>query len=145
MLQGRQPYVYGDGSQERCFSHWRDVVEPLVRMATDPLCAGETFNLGPDDEVVTVLEVARRIATQLSYPLAPIFKPGRPREVKFAHCSAEKARRVLGYETRVTLDDGICETLEWIRKRGTRPFAYHNLDIEIESVQLPETWSRRLF
>lgn len=145
MLQGRQPYIYGDGSQERCFSHWSDVVEPLVRMGFDPDCNRETINIGPDQEVVTVLGVARRVADQLGVTLEPVFKSARPREVKYAHCSADKAREMLDYVPSVSLDEGIHETITWIKKRGPRPFSYHNLEIEIDNMLLPETWSRRLF
>lgn len=145
MLQGRQPYIYGDGSQQRCFSYYTDDVEPLVRMATQANVVGEVINVGPDSEVVSVLRVAEIVAKVLKLPLDPIFKSRRPREVKFAHCSADKARKLLGYESKVSLEEGVVQTIEWIRTRGARPFSYHNLDLEIESDQLPETWKKRLF
>ena len=145
MLQGRQPYIYGDGSQERCFSYYTDDVEPLVRMATQANVVGEIINIGPDSEVVSVLRVAEMVAKKLDFPLDPIFLSARPREVKFAHCSATKAKRLLGYEPTVSLEDGIAKTIDWIRHRGAKPFSYHHLDIEIDSEKLPETWKKRLF
>jgi len=145
MLQGRQPYIYGDGSQERCFSYYTDDVEPMVRMATQANVAGEIINIGPDSEVVTVLRVAEMVAKELDFRLDPIFKPSRPREVQFAHCSANKAKKLLGYEPKVALEEGIGKTVAWIRQRGPRPFSYHHLDIEIDSERLPETWKKRLF
>jgi UDP-glucose 4-epimerase len=145
MLQGRQPTIYGDGSQERSFSFYTDDVEPLVRMAVSSEAAGQVINVGPDREVVTVRRVAEIVAACLDFPLDPIFKPDRPREVKFAHCSADKARRLLGFEPTVSLENGIAQTVEWIRERGARPFSYHNMDLEIESARLPETWAKRLF
>lgn len=144
MLQGRQPYIYGDGSQERCFSYYTDCVDPLVRMATQGDVVGQVVNVGPDQEVVTVLDVARMVASELGFTLDPIFKPARPREVKMAHCSADKARRLLGYEPRMPLAEGLARTVRWIRDRGPKPFSYHHLDLEIESPKLPETWGRRL-
>jgi len=144
MLQKRQPYIYGDGSQERCFSYVSDDVEPLVRMATSEEAAGEIINIGPDTEVTTVLHVAELVAKILDFKLDPIFKPGRPMEVHRAHCSADKARRLLGYATKVSLEDGLRRTVEWIRDRGPAPFSYHHLDIEIDSPRLPETWRKRL-
>lgn len=145
MLQGRQPIIYGDGSQERCFSYYTDVIDPLVRMATQANVVGETINIGPDDEVVSVLRVAEMVAAAVGLPFDPIFKPARPREVKFAHCSADKSRSLLGYEPKVSLKDGIDKTVAWIRARGVRPFQYHNLSVEIDSPLLPETWAKRLF
>lgn len=145
MLQGRQPVVYGDGRQLRCFSYFTDCIDPLIKMAIDPGVAGQTINIGPDDEVVSILEVATIVAKVLRFPLDPIFKPARPQEVRFAHCSAQKARDLLGYKPLVPLEIGVERTVEWIRERGTRPFSYHRLNIEIENGKLPETWSRRLF
>lgn len=144
MLQGRQPHVYGDGSQIRCFSYVDDVVRPMVRMIDDRAVVGEVVNLGPDEGACTVLELAKLVAAVLSFPLDPVFHPGRPREVKVAHCSADKARALLGYEPKTSLEAGVRGTVDWIRRRGTKPFSYHHLDIEIDSPLLPETWSRRL-
>jgi len=144
MLQGRQPFIYGDGSQERCFSYVSDDIEPLVRMAILDSVKGEIINIGPDTEVTTVLEIAKLIAEILNFKLDPIFKASRPCEVHLAHCSADKARRKLGYETKVTLYDGLVQTVDWIRRLGPKPFSYHHLNIEIESPKLPETWQKRL-
>lgn len=145
MLQGRQPIIYGDGSQERCFSYIADDVEPLVLMATSPDVVGECVNIGPDKEVVSILRVAEITADILKFPIDPVFKEARPREVKYAHCSAAKARRLLHYHPKIPLRDGIAMTIDWIRERGPRPFDYHHLNIEIESKKLPETWAKRLF
>ena len=145
MLQGKQPIVYGDGSQERCFSYVSDDIGPLMRMADAAEVVGECVNIGPDTEVISVLDLAKLVAKLLGFPVDPIFKPGRPREVKFAHCSSDKARRLLGYEPNVALEDGIARTVAWVQKKGPRPFSYHRLDLEIESSKTPETWTRRLF
>jgi UDP-glucose 4-epimerase len=145
MLQGQQPYIYGDGSQQRCFSYYTDDIEPLVKMALASDVVGECVNIGPDGEVTTVLDVAKMIAEILGFPLDPIFVPSRPREVHAAFCSADKARRILGYEAKVPLAEGLAKAVEWIQSKGAKPFSYHHLDIEIDSEKLPETWKKRLF
>jgi len=144
MLQGRQPFIYGDGSQERCFSYYTDDIGPMYQAAFEASVAGQVVNIGPDKEVVTIAELAREVARQLDFSLDPIYKPGRPQEVHLAHCSADKARRLLGYEARVSLGDGLAQLIAWIRLRGPRPFKYH-LDLEIESEKTPETWRKKLF
>ncbi len=143
MLQGRQPYIYGDGEQRRCFSFVSDVVDPLFRMATEASCAGQVINVGPDDHFVTINELARKIAGLLNFDLRPHTTAQRPQEVYLATCSADKARRLLGYEPRVTLEEGLSTMIDWIRSRGTRPFRY-NLPLEIVSEHTPPTWSARL-
>jgi UDP-glucose 4-epimerase len=144
MLQGRQPMIYGDGSQRRCFSFVSDDVAPLTQMAFDPRCAGEVINIGPDAEFITIRELAETIARLLDFRLEVTFTRARPREVHLANCSADKARRLLGYHPRVSLEDGLRSMIDWIRSRGSRPFTYH-LDLEIANERTPETWKNRLF
>jgi UDP-glucose 4-epimerase len=143
MLQGKQPVIYGDGGQKRCFSFVQDCVDPLMKMGSLPGISGETINIGPDEEYVSVAELARLIAELLDFPLDPIHVPERPREVRYATCSADKARRLLGYETKVSLRDGLQSIIDWIRANGTRPFQYH-LPIEIDSPLVPNTWKQRM-
>ena len=143
MLQGQQPIIYGDGEQERCFSFVQDCVDPLVKMGYLDAVRGEIINIGPDEETVSINELARIIAELLSFDLDPIRVPMRPREVRVATCSADKARKLLGYKTTVSLRDGLRSIIEWIRAHGTKPFNYH-LPIEIDSPLVPDTWKSRL-
>jgi UDP-glucose 4-epimerase len=106
MLQGRQPVIYGDGNQRRCFSFVSDDIAPLVQMATEPCGNRQVINIGPDGEFVTINALADTIARLLGFNFKPAYMPARPREVYLANCSAEKARRLLGYEARVGLEDG---------------------------------------
>lgn len=143
MLQGRQPYIYGDGSQRRCFSFVHDVVPCLARLAFDPDVNGEVFNVGPDEEFVSIADLAKLIARQLDFDLRPIFVDARPQEVHLASCSADKARARLGYSTRYSLEAGIREMIAYIRERGPRPFHYQ-IDLEIVTDRTPLTWTQRL-
>jgi UDP-glucose 4-epimerase len=144
MLQGRQPYIYGDGSQMRCFSFVSDDIDPLKQMAFSPAVVGQTINIGPDDEFITINELAEMIARLMQFDLRIEYTKGRPQEVMLANCSADKARRLLGYEPKIRLEEGMQQMIDWISHRGVRPFKYH-LDLEIVSEKTPDTWSKRLF
>jgi UDP-glucose 4-epimerase len=144
MLQGRQPVIYGEGKQQRCFSFIDDCLYCLKEMAFRDNVIGQTINIGPDEEVVTILELAERIANRLRFNLSPTFLPGRPNEVVDAVCSSTKARKMLGYRTTVNLDDGLSQMIDYIQTRGVRPFKYH-IDLEIRNKLTPKTWSERLF
>lgn len=142
MLQGRRPVIYGDGMQQRCFSHIDDVItclEGILEHGTE-----EVINIGPDDEFVTIKYMARLLADIVGVDFHPIYKPARPCEVKKATCSAEKARKLLGYESKYNLEAGLRDIVEYIKGRGTRQFVYH-LPLEIENGATPETWKDRLF
>jgi UDP-glucose 4-epimerase len=143
MMQGKQPIIYGDGEQDRSFSFVQDCVDPLLAMASKPGLSGEIINIGPDEDVTTINELARILADLLDFDLHPIYVADRPQEVRSATCSADKARRLLGYRTRVSLTDGLKSMVQWIRDHGPRPFAYH-LPIEIDSPLVPATWRDRL-
>ena len=144
MLQGRQPVIYGDGTQVRCFSDIRDDVDCLVEFAENPVAVGQIFNIGPDENPVQVIELAQEIASILNFRLDPVFMPGRPQEVKFASCSADKIRQCFGYSTKIGLRESLIGMIDYISKRGVRPFEYH-LPLEIVSEKTPRTWTDRLF
>jgi UDP-glucose 4-epimerase len=144
MLQGKQPIIYGSGNQQRCFSFIDDVVDPILVAAMDEKAIGKTINIGPDEEVISINDLATRIAKLLEFDLSPIYMAERPREVFHATCSADLARRILGYETKVNLDDGLSRMISWIKAEGPRPFRYH-IDLEIENELTPKTWIEKVF
>jgi UDP-glucose 4-epimerase len=145
MLAGKQPYIYGDGKQKRCFTDVRDILPLFVNCLDQANVAGETINIGPDEEFITILELAELIASVLNFPgLDPVFVDPRPQEVKHAACSADKSRALLGYETRYRLRDSLADMAVWIEKRGVRKFRYH-LDLEILNDKTPRTWTQKMF
>ena len=144
MLQKRQPVIYGDGSQVRCFSDIDDDLDCLLKFAFESKAVGNIYNIGPDEEAITILELSQIIARQLSFDLDPIFMPGRPQEVKYATCSANRIRKEFGYSTKVSLETSISKMIQYIESRGVKKFHYH-LPIEIDSELVPLTWKNRLF
>ena len=144
MLQGRQPIIYGDGEQKRCFSFVQDDIDCLNKLAFQDNVVGEVINIGPDEEFVTINHLAATIAKLLDFKLDPVYMTGRPQEVRLATCSADKARKLLGYKTKYSLEQGLVEMIEYISERGVKPFSYH-LPIEIINDLTPKTWKDRLF
>lgn len=143
MLQNKQPIIYGDGEQKRSFSFIEDCVGSLRKMGTQNNVVSETINIGPDEEFITINELAEIVAQLLDFKLKPMYLPNRPQEIKEAVCSANKARRLLGYKTSYTLDQGLKEMIEWIKQKGPRPFHYH-LEIEIMNKKTPKSWLEKL-
>ncbi len=143
ILQGKQPIIYGDGTQMRCFSFIDDVVNPLMKLGFDPQVVSEIINVGPDEEFVTINTLADEVSEIVGYKGTYTYMPDRPREVKLASCSADKARRLLNYKTMTTLREGLAEIVEYIKKRGVRPFEYH-IPLEIDNELTPKTWKDRL-
>lgn len=144
-LQSKPIIVYGDGEQRRCFSYIDDCLQCLTKMATQENVVGEVINIGPDEDPITVHQLAYLVCKLVRNETVEIqFMPGRPQEVKYAFCSSDKARALLGYETKSTLEDGLRNMIEWIRTRGVKPFDYH-LPLEIVNELTPKTWTEKLF
>jgi len=143
MLKGQQPIIYGTGNQKRCFSFIDDVIHPIAKVVNTDLADAQVVNIGPDDEFITINELAIVIAKILEFKLDPIYVPSRPQEVELANCSAEKARSLLGYSPSVKLEDGLTSLASWIKQMGTRDFDYH-LPIEIINDATPRTWVNRM-
>lgn len=114
------------------------------KLAFQDNVVGEIINIGPDEEFVTINQLAETISKQINFELQPIYMPGRPQEVRFATCSADKARTLLGYKTQFSLEEGIREMIEYIKLKGTKKFRYH-LDLEIINELTPNTWKNRMF
>ena len=144
MMSGRQPVIYGDGKQTRCFSDIEDDIFCLYKFADDDRAIGETFNIGPDEETVTIIELAELISKLLNFKLDPVFLEDRPQEVKHATCSADKIRKYFDYKTSISLEDSLKKMIEYIDKRGTLDFQYH-LPIEIVNKKTPISWTKKLF
>lgn len=139
MLSGNQPIIYGDGSQMRCFSFMQDVIDPLMIACETDAVDGLIVNIGPDEEFITINELAKKIANNLNFELNPIYMEGRPQEVIKANCSADLARKLLGYKTKKSLDSGILDLCNWIKLQGYKEFSYH-LPLEFITSKTPRTW-----
>ena len=144
-LRGLPAIIYGDGQQTRCFSYVSDCVTCLEQLGTNPDVTSEIVNIGPDEETITIDDLAALCAQETGINLPPIYySAGRPQEVKHANCSSDKARDLLGYETKMTTKEAVARTAEWIRKSGPREFNYH-LPLEIVNEKTPKTWVERQF
>jgi UDP-glucose 4-epimerase len=143
ILQNQHPIIYGTGNQKRCFSFIKDVVEPIKSTIYTHVANKQVINIGPDNEFISINDLAHKIARLMSFDLDPIYVAARPQEVELANCSANKARKLLGYQPQVSLEEGLRELISWISSKGPRPFEYH-LPIEICNDATPKTWTDKL-
>jgi len=143
MLQNKRPIIYGDGEQKRTFSDIEDCNFCLDKLLTDPKISSEVVNIGPDEEYITINNLYEILSNKLGFNQKPIFVEDRPNEVKYATCSADKARRVLNYSTTVSLDRSLDKLIEYIKKKGPKSFDY-NYKIEINNKNTPKTWTKKL-
>jgi dTDP-glucose 4,6-dehydratase len=111
-LQGQPLTIFGDGTQTRSFCYVSDMVEGLVRLSL----SDERFpvNLGNPVEL-TILEFAERIRGLLNANLPIVHEPLPDDDPKKRRPDITKAKRVLGWEPKVNLADGLRETVEYFK------------------------------
>lgn len=145
VLQKKTIIIYGDGEQKRSFSNVRDCSDAIYKLVTtDRDIAAQVFNIGPDDNEITIKDLAHRVGHHCGiYPRITYF-PDRPAEVKNAWCSSEKIKTQYNYNTTKTLDDTIVEMVNWIAERGAEEFIYDAIPLEFITEKTPKTWVERL-
>ena len=144
ILQKKSPIIYGDGNQKRTFSDIDDCIYCLDKLLTDPQIVSQVVNIGPDEEYISINQLYRLLSNKLKFNLEPKYLADRPNEVKEATCSADKARKILGYKTSVSLDESLDKIINYIRQKGPKDFQY-NYPLEINNEKTPITWKEKLF
>ena len=111
-LRGEPLTVYGDGLQTRSFCYVADLVEGLVQLGSSE--EHEPVNLGNPVEL-TILEFADRIRRLMGSNLEVVFRPLPEDDPRKRRPDISKAKRILGWEPKVSLEDGLRETVAYFR------------------------------
>jgi len=113
-LRGEPLTVYGDGSQTRSFCYVSDLVDGLYRL----LMSGEVnpVNLGNPHET-TILEFAELINRLTGNKAGIVFRPLPPDDPRQRRPDITRARTILGWEPRVSLEEGLERTITWFKRR----------------------------
>jgi UDP-glucose 4-epimerase len=118
IVLGETIQLFGDGTQRRDFDYVDDVVDAFLRAGAMDAADGQVFNLGGDSAVslVDLVKLMIDIAGGGTFTLTP-FPPERKKiDIGDFYADASKIARVLGWEPRVTLRDGLAQTIEYYRK-----------------------------
>ena len=116
-LHNRPITVFGDGSQTRSFTYLTDLLEGLLLLAALDKARGCVVNIGIDRET-TILEMAKMIlkltnsSSRIDFLPLPEDDPLRRWPV------IDRARDILGWEPKVSLEAGLAKTMEWYRAAG---------------------------
>ena len=117
-LRGRDLSVFGDGSQTRSFCYVSDMVEGILRLmeSNEPY----PVNLGNPNEM-TILDFANEILSRLNTGAKVAFHPLPSDDPKVRQPDITKAKRVLGWEPKVPLDEGLAITIDFFKKKMEEP------------------------
>lgn len=112
-ISGKPLTVFGDGSQTRSFCYVSDLVEGIYRLMLSRV--NEPVNLGNREEY-TILEFARKILMLTGSRSRIAFKPLPVDDPKTRCPDISKARKLLKWQPKVSVDDGLKRTIGWFRK-----------------------------
>jgi nucleoside-diphosphate-sugar epimerase len=117
VLAGQDPlHILGDGTQVRHYTYGADIARGIRLAMESPAALNEDFNISTA-EGVSVRELAERIWRRIrgEAPLRIVSDPPFEHDVQLRVPEVEKARRVLGFEARTSLDDALDEVIAWLR------------------------------
>jgi dTDP-glucose 4,6-dehydratase len=113
-LRGQPITVYGDGRQTRSFCYVSDLIEGIYRLMNSG--EHEPVNIGNPQEI-TILEFAERVRTLLGSEVPIVFKPLPQDDPKQRCPDISKAKRLLGWQPKVNLNEGLQLTLDFFRQQ----------------------------
>ncbi|MFO1059712.1 MAG: NAD-dependent epimerase/dehydratase family protein [Dongiaceae bacterium] len=118
-LAGEAIVVHGEGAQIRAWCYVDDFVQGALAAMSSDTAIGRTYNIGDPRSTVTVLALARMIAALAGSRSAIVLKPIDYPDIGVRVPNIGAARRDLGYEPTIELEDGLRRTIEWYRSSAS--------------------------
>lgn len=113
LLRGEAPVVYGDGEQTRDYVYIGDVVDAFIRALERRVTGPINIGSGRETSVNQLLELVCRLLS-IRCP-SPQRAPPRPGDVRRSRASTGKARELLGWRPKTTLEEGLLETISYYK------------------------------
>lgn len=114
MINGQPPLIFEDGEQMRDFVNIRDIVRANMLAMERPESNGQVINIGCG-RAISVNQVATLLARALGKQTAPVVtRKYRVGDIRHCYADITKARNLLGYEPKITHEEGFCELAEWL-------------------------------
>jgi nucleoside-diphosphate-sugar epimerase len=114
LLEHRAPPVHGDGEQTRDFTYVANVVDGVLLACEAPRASGEVINVATGGRIsLNVLFATMR--RMIGSDVEPNYGASRPGDVRDSQADITKARELLGYEPRVSFEEGLHRTVDWYK------------------------------
>jgi nucleoside-diphosphate-sugar epimerase len=120
LAEGRRPTIYGDGEQTRDFTYVANVVDGVLSACHAPEASGEVINVATGGRI-SLNQLFQALKALTGANVEPIYAETRAGDVRDSQADISKARRLLGYEPTVSLDQGLEKTVAWYRASQTTP------------------------
>ncbi len=110
MLEGKPPVIYGDGEQLRDYVYVSDIVKANLLALNKG--SGQVLNIG-SGMGTSVNQIASILARLLDFQKAPTYAPARAGEIQNIYLDSTLAKNILGWETKISFEEGLRRTIEW--------------------------------
>lgn len=118
-IEGEAISIYGDGQQTRDYTYVSDVVAANLAAATVPEAIGEAFNIGGGSRV-TLIELLNMMEKVMGQPIRKNYVERAKGDARHTSADISKAKQILSYAPRVSLEEGLAKEWEWICPIYTR-------------------------
>ena len=112
MSQNKEIFIFGNGKQLRDYVYVKDVVSANIKSLTKG--NNEVINIGTN-KTTTVTKLAQELSKITGYKKKPVFKPKRNGELFKSFLNISKAKKVLGWEPKVAIVEGLKNTVEYFK------------------------------
>ncbi len=112
MSQNKEFFIFGDGKQLRDYVYVKDVVSANIKSLTKG--TNEVINIGTQ-KTTSVTKLATELSKIIGYSNKPIFKPKRNGELFKSFLNISKAKKVLGWEPKVSIVEGLKNTVKYFK------------------------------
>ena len=107
--------IHNDGSQIRSWCYIDDIIDGMLLVLTRPEAVGQSFNIGSPRSTVTVHQLARDIVRLAESKSQLKCVEWNYTDVELRVPDISKARKLLGYEPKVDLEEGLARTIDWYK------------------------------
>ena len=118
LLEGRRPTIFGYGEQSRDFTYVDNAVEAMLLACTAPEAAGKVFNVATGQRY-SLNRVFAYLRTIIGANVEPIYGQPRPGDILHSQADISLARKALGYEPKIMLEEGLSRTVAWYQENRT--------------------------
>jgi UDP-glucose 4-epimerase len=117
-LRGQRATIFGDGENTRDFVHVNDVVKAnlLAATAAKSEAVGQVYNVASGHSV-SLNTLHGLISNAVGVKAEPVYADSRSGDIRHSSADISKARRLLGFEAEVPLDQGLACTVAEYRKQ----------------------------
>jgi len=116
-LENEEISIFGDGNQIRAWCFIDDFLECLTECIENKKAIGESFNVGNAKAVLTTFGLAQTVVRVLNSSSKIKFKPALSADIELRIPSVVKSKKLLGFEARVNLEEGIIRTSDWLKNQ----------------------------